>query len=209
MADAHAWEKAVTFTQPAENAARAAVNSEPLRLNPLFSWQKDADYTVSRTLWGLLSRHDRNAVGASDRLVLGLLGESHRTASFHKWELGWSLVAKHQSDSRRGFTKTALLPWGLLYGQFSAKLPQAPARTISRHSVLWGLGASRTRDSSDQLTFNLLPGGLLFRNRASPTGGATYLLGTGVAHTQASAKTAATTQFRLLGIRVWTAHKNG
>jgi hypothetical protein len=39
-----------------------------------------------------------------------MLGESRRTASFNKWELGGGLVARHESEAHRGITRTTLLP---------------------------------------------------------------------------------------------------
>jgi hypothetical protein len=204
LTDAAAWINAITFTQPPEDAARAAINHALLRFNPLFSWQKDGDYTLSQTLWGILSRHDRNGVGAADRLALGLLGDWHRTPSFNKWELGWSLVAKHQSDTRRGVQKSAVLPWGLLYGQFSARLPQDPERTVSRVSLLWGLAASRSKDSFSRTTLQILPAGILFKSQSNPSRTAIHILGTGVSSTKPTSTAARTTRYRLLGIPIWT-----
>ena len=100
----------VTFTEPPEDAIRAAANSPLRRFNPVLSRQPDGDYTVTRSLGGLISRHDRNSVGAADSLLLGMLGESRRTASFNKWELGGGLVARHESEAHRGITRTTLLP---------------------------------------------------------------------------------------------------
>ncbi len=206
LAEAPAWVQSITFTQPPEDAARAAVNHTLLRFNPLFSWRKDGDYVVSKTLWGLASRHDRNSVGAADCFALGLLGTSHRTASFNRWELGWRLLAKHQSDSRRAFDKTAVLPWGVLYSHFATKLPQDPDRSLSRASILWGLAGSQTRDTADRRTFKLLPAGLLFRSERGPTRTATHVLGTGVSKTKPTSTTSGASQFRLLGIPLWTSH---
>jgi len=45
----------VSFTEPPEDAVRAAANSSLRRFNPLWSWKKDGDYAVSRSLAGLLS----------------------------------------------------------------------------------------------------------------------------------------------------------
>jgi len=95
----------ISFTEPPEDAIRTAANSSLRRFNPLWSWKKDGDYAVSRSLAGLLSRHDRNSVGAADRYLLGLLAESRRTTSFHKWELGpaWLLGTspKRAAEPRR------------------------------------------------------------------------------------------------------------
>ena len=206
LADKGTWSKAITFAKPPEDAVRAAANHALFRFNPLFSWQNDDNYIVTKALWGILSRHDRNTVGAADRLALGLLADWHRTKSFTKWELGWSLVAKHQSDSRRGVYKTAVLPWGILCGQFSARLPQDPSRKVSRVSVLWGLVASSTHDSADRTTFKLLPAGLLLRSQVSPAHTSFHILGTGVRRTHPSSTRGATTRYRLFGIPVWTAH---
>jgi hypothetical protein len=206
LAETAFWSKEITFTQPPEDAVRAAANHLLLRANPVFSWRKDADYTVSQTLWGVLSRHDRNSVGASDRLLWGVLADSRRTASFHRWELGWSLLAKRQSDSRRGFRGTSLLPWGILYSEFSTKLPQHPEHNVSRKTVLWGLAGSHTEDSSDRVAFQLLPWGLLFRTQKSPGYTGTHVLGTGVSKTTSNTKETTRTQFRFLGIPVWSSH---
>ena len=206
LAETTSWSKAITFAQPPQYATRAAENPALLRFNPLFSSQKDADYTVSKTLWGAVSRHDRNNVGAADSLVLGLLGESHRTASFNQWELGWSLVANHESDSRRGVSKTAVLPLGILYHRLSAKLPQDPNLTLSHASVLWGLAASQAKDSSGRRALKILPAGLLFRSESSHARTAVHVLGTGIARTKPTSTTSGTTRFRLLGIPLWTTH---
>src|SRR5262249_36635794 len=87
LADCEAVISAIEFVEPAEDAIRRAANSPWRRFNPLWAWQKDGDYTVSRSLCGLLSRHDRNSVGAADTVLLGAVAESRRTRSFHKWEL--------------------------------------------------------------------------------------------------------------------------
>src|ERR1035437_5263035 len=123
-----------TFVEPLEDAVRAAANSPLRRFNPFWSWQKDADYEVTRSMGGLLTRHDRNSVGVAARLLLGLLAESRLTTSLHKWELGGGWVAKHESEARRGITKTTLLPWGALASHCSATLPQAPDKSITRTS---------------------------------------------------------------------------
>jgi hypothetical protein len=200
------WSNAITFTQPPEDAVRAAENKAILRFNPLVSWQKDDNYTVTKTLWGVLSRHDRNSVGAADRLALGLIADWHRTESFDKWELGWSLLAKHESDSRRGVYRTALLPWGVLFGQFSARYPQNPERKVSRVSLVWGLVASRTHDSTDQTKFKLLPAGILLKTRSDPFGSGFHILGTGYSTSRSMAARGATTRYRLFGIPLWTSH---
>jgi hypothetical protein len=195
-----AWQ--ITFSPPREESARAAANSALLRFNPLFSWQQDADYTVRRTFWGILWRHDRNAVGASDRLALGLLGESHRTASFNQWELGWSLLAKHEADARRGYCKTAVLPWGVLYDQFGARWPQAPNRTFTRVSAVWGLAGSWTQDGAGRSTLHILPAGILFCREKSPLRSSTTVLGTGISRTKSAPGFPAKIRFRLLGVRL-------
>jgi len=196
----------VTFTEPPEDAVRAAANSPLRRFNPFCSWQKDGDYTVTRAIGGLLSRHDRNSVGAADRFLLGLLAESRRTTSFHKWELGGGLIAKHESEARRGSTRTTWLPWGVLASHNSATLPQSPDKTITRTSVLWGLGASVTADGAGRRSVRVLPFGLLLRRTASPGQSSTYVLGTGRAYEAATTHSASTTRFRLLGIPLWSTH---
>ncbi len=191
---------AVTFTEPPKDAARAAANPALLRFNPLLSRRIDGDYAVTRSLWGLLWRHDHNSVGAADRLLLGTVGKWRRTASLNKWSLGWGLAARHESEARRGVASTTLLPWGVLGSQFSALVPQTPANTvsISRATLLWGLAASRTSDKNGKRTMCFLPGGLLFRSTTAPHKAALHVLGTGVSRTGPS------TRVRLLGIPLWT-----
>ena len=87
LADCVAAASKIEFVEPPEDAIRRAVNSPWRRFNPLWAWQKDGEYTISRSLCGLLSRHDRNSIGAADRFLLGAVAESRRTRSFHKWGL--------------------------------------------------------------------------------------------------------------------------
>ena len=206
MQDAGTFAREVAFTEPPEDAVRAAANSPLRRFNPLWSWQKDGDYAVSRSLGGLLSRHDRNSVGAADCFLLGMLAESRRTASFHKWELGGGWVARHQSEARRGVTKTTWLPWGVLASYCSARLPQSPETTITRTSVLWGLGASVTTDGEAGHSVQVLPFGLLLRSTTGPGQSSTHDLGTGLFRQQATDHPGATARFRLLGIPIWSIH---
>jgi hypothetical protein len=196
----------VTFTKPPEDAARAAANSPLRRFNPLWSWQKDGDYAVTRFLGGLLSRHDRNSVGAADGFLLGMLAESRRTTSFNKWELGGGLVARHESEARRGITKTTWLPWGVLASYGSARLPQSPDKTLMRTSVLWGLGASVTMDGVGSHSVRVLPFGLLLRSTTSPGQASIHVLGTGLFRKEATNHSGSTARFRLLGIPLWTSH---
>jgi hypothetical protein len=197
---------AVTFVEPPEEAARAAANSPLRRFNPLWSWQKDADYALSRSLGGLLSRHDRNSVGAADTFLLGLLGEIRRTTSFHKWELGAGLLAKHESEDRRGTTRTSLLPWGVLASHSAARVPQAPEKTITRTTVLWGLGVSATTDEPGTRSLRVLPFGLLLSRTTGPERSSTYILGTGASRQDPTSRSGASTRVRLLGIPLWTTH---
>ena len=206
MQDAETCAGAVTFAEPSEDAVRAAVNSPLRRLNPLWSWQKDGDYAVTRSLGGLLSRHDRNSVGAADCFLLGMLAELRRTTSFHKWELGGGLVARHESEARRGITKTTWLPWGVLASHCSARLPQSPGNTITRTSVLWGLGASVTMDGAGGHSVHVLPLGLLLRRTTGPGQSSFHILGTGIFHQEATEHFGSTAHFRLLGIPIWTTH---
>jgi hypothetical protein len=206
LPNAEACVREITFADPAEDAVRAAANSPLRRFNPLWSWQKDGDYAVTRSLGGLLSRHDRNSVGAADRFLLGMLAESRRTTSFHKWELGGGLVAKHESEARRGTTKTTLLPWGVLASHGSARLPQTPDKTITRTSVLWGLGASVTMDGAGGHSVHVLPFGLLLRRTTGPGQSSIHVLGTGIFRQAATSYSGSTARFRLLGIPLWTTH---
>ena len=206
LQDAESWLARSVLSKPPEDAIRAAANSPLRRFNPLWSWQKDGDYAVTRSLWGLLSRHDRNSVGAADSLVLGMLAESRRTTSLNKWELGGGFVARHESEARRGTTKTTWLPWGVLASYCAARLPQTPSKTITRTSVLWGLGASVTRDGAGCHSVHVLPFGLLFRRTASPERSSTYILGTGAFRQEAIGHSGSTARFRLFGIPLCTTH---
>jgi hypothetical protein len=201
-----AWTQSVTFTEPPEDAARAAENRAWLRFDPMLSWRKDGDYEVTKSLGGLLWRHDRNSVGVADRALLGIAGEWRRTTSFDKWRLGWGLVAKHESEARRGVTKTTLLPWGVLCSHFSTVVPQSPANTLSRNALLWGLAASQGTDASGRHVLTLLPAGLLFRSTTGSNETCRHFLGTGLSRRQMPADAGATTRFRVFGIPVWTRH---
>ncbi|PWU10338.1 MAG: hypothetical protein C5B50_25750 [Verrucomicrobia bacterium] len=198
MHEAEALVREVTFTEPAEKSVRAAANSPLRRFNPVWSWQKDGDFTVSRSLGGLLSRHDRNSIGKADTLLLGGLAERRRTDSFHKWQVGAGLVAKHESEARRGTTKTTWLPWGVLASHSSARLPQTPDRVITRTSVLWGIAATATATEPGTRSIHILPFGLLFRRATGPGESSTYILGTGPSHHGSTAR------FRVLGIPLWS-----
>ena len=206
LGDSEACRRVVTFVEPPEDATRSAVNSPLRRFNPLWSWQKDGDYTVTRSLGGLLSRHDRNSVGGADCFLLGLLAESRHTSSFSKWKLGGGLVAQHESEARRGYTKTTWLPWGILASHSSAQVPQAPDRTIARTSVLWGFGASVTQNEAGGHSIHALPFGLLLRHTTAPGRSTTYVLGTGFSRQESTDHSRSTTRFRLLGIPLWTSH---
>src|ERR1035441_6464935 len=206
LPNAETCAREVIFTEPPEDAVRAAANSPLRRFNPFWSWQKDGDYTVTRSLGGLLTRHDRNSVGAADRLLLGLLAESRRTTSFNKWELGGGWVTKHESEARRGITKTTWLPWGVLASHCSATLPQAPDKTITRTSVLWGLGGSVTMDGVGCHAVHLLPFGLLLRSTTAPGQSSVHVLGTGCFRKEATGHSGSSVRFRFLGIPIWTTH---
>jgi hypothetical protein len=207
LSQANACIRAVAFTESTEKAIRAAANPPLRRFNPFWSRQKDGDYVVTRSLGGLVSRHDRNSVGASDRLLVGLLGESRRTTSFHKWELGAGLLARHESEARRGTAKTTLLPWGVLASRCSARLPQSPDKTITRSSLVWGLAASATKDAAGGHAVRVLPFGVLYCRTTDPGLSSTHVLGTGSSHREATERSASTERFRILGIPVWTTHK--
>jgi hypothetical protein len=204
--DAETFAGAVAFTEPSEDAARAATNSVLHRYNPLWSWQKDGDYRVSRSLGGLLSRHDRNSVGKADKFVLGVLAESRRTASFHKWEVGAGLVVYHKSEERRGTTKTTWLPWGVLASHCSARLPQSPDKTIMRSSIFWGLGGSATLDGAGVHSVQVLPFGLLLSDITGPGQSSFHILGTGFSRREGANHSGSTARFRFLGIPIWTKH---
>jgi hypothetical protein len=206
LPDAETCARTVVFVEPPENAIRAAANSPLRRFNPFWSWQKDGDYAVTRSLGGVLSRHDRNSVGAADIFLFGILGESRRTTSFHKWELGDGLIIRHESEARRGFTRTTWLPWGVLASHASARLPQSPDQTIARTSVLWGFGASVTTEAENAHSVRVLPFGLLLRRTTGPGCSTTHILGTGVSRQAATDHSGSTARFRLLGIPLWTSH---
>jgi hypothetical protein len=196
----------VTFTEPPKDAVRAAGNSPLRRFNPFWAWQKDGDYAVSRSIGGLLSRHDRNSVGAADSFLLGMLAESRRTTSLNKWELGGGWVAGHESEARRGFSKTTLLPWGVLSSHCAARLPQSPDKTIERTSVIWGLAGSATLDEAGSHSIHALPFGLLLRSTTGPGKSSFHVLGTGISQEETTNNSGSRTRFRLLGIQLWTTH---
>ena len=155
----------ITFTQPPQDAERAAANNALLRFNPLLSWRKDGDYAVTRSLYGLLWRHDGTAIGNADEVLWGALGEWRRTASYSKWQLGWGWLATHEGDSRRRYTDTCLLPWVVLWTHTAIAQPQAPEnpeKTIRRDSCLWGQIGSYTRNDKAAF-FNLLPLNVLYK----------------------------------------------
>ena len=143
-------------------------------------------------------------MGSADRFLLSMLAESRRTASFHKWELGGGLLARHESEARRGFTKTTWLPWGVLTSHCSARLPQSPETTITRTSVLWGLGVSLTTNGEAGHSVQVLPFGLLLRRTTGPGQSSVHILGTGLFRQEATDHSGATARFRLLGIPLWT-----
>ena len=206
LPNAETCAREIAFIEPPEDAVRAAANSPLRRFNPLWSWQKDGDYAVTRSLGGLLSRHDRNSVGAADRFLLGLLAESRRTTSFHKWELGGGLVVRHESEARRGTRKTALLPWGVLASHNSARLPQSPGTNIMRASVLWRLGASVTKDGAGRHSVRVLPFGLLFHRTTGPGQSSAHVLGTGFSRQETVSRSGLTTRLRLFGLPLWTSN---
>ena len=190
----------VRFVEPSEDGARAAINKPFWRFNPVWASQKDGDYTVTRSLGGLLSRHDRNSVGSADSFVLGAVGEFRRTTSFRKWEVGGGLVARHESEARRGISKTTLLPWGVLASHASAKLPQSPDKTIKRTSILWGLGGSASVNRDGLHSLNILPFGLLLNKTTGPKQSSFHVLATGISHKTTANES--TTRFDVLGIPI-------
>ena len=206
LQSAEACAREVAFSEPPQDAVRAAANSPLRRFNPLCSWQQDADYTVTRSFGGLLSRHDRNSVGAADSFLLGMLAESRRTTSFNKWEIGAGLVASHESEARRGVTKTTLLPWGMLASHNAARLPQSPDKTITRTSVLCGLGGSVTMDAAGLRSMHVLPFGLLLDRTTGSGQSSIHVLGTGLVRKAATNHSGSTARLRLLGIPIWRTH---
>ena len=201
LAEADAGAGPATFTEPPQEAARAAANKSFLRLNPLLSRRRDGDYSVTKSLWGLLERHDQNSVGAADRHPPGhrrrmapdlLLCQMEASAG------AWLPSTSPRPAAR--ITKTTLLPWGVLGSHFSTPVPQNPSDTLSRDTLLWGLAASRTSVANGTQSLRILPGGLLFRTTSAPGKRALHILGTGVSHTGAS------TRFRLFCIPLRTTH---
>jgi hypothetical protein len=201
VSDAGAFAEKVSFTESPERAARDAANSAIRRFNPIWSSQKDGDYEVTRSLGGILSRHDRNSIGAADTFLFGLLAEFRRTTSFDQWEFGGGLIINHEAEARRGFSKTTLLPWGMLASHCVARYPQEPEKTISRTSVLWGVLGSVSRDAAERHSIHVLPFGLLFDRITGPGLSFTHVLGTGVSRENGIA------QVRVLGVRVWSGRK--
>jgi hypothetical protein len=194
----------ITFVDPPEDAIRSAANSFGRRFNPIWSWQKDGDYTITRSLCGLVSRHDRTSFGDANTYLLGMLGETRRTASFKKWQLGAGFVARHESEARRGSTKTTWLPWGVLASYSAARLPESPDKTIMRQTILWGVGENASLDGSGRRKVEILPFGILYHHLSSPRQASTHILATGFSRKEALNHGGTTSQFRVLGIPVWT-----
>jgi len=113
-------------------------------------------------------------------------------------------VARHESEARRGTTKTTLLPWGVLASHIATRLPQKPDTTIARTSVLWGLAGSVSSDAQGRKARCLLPGGLLFRSTTGPGESTVHILGTGISRKQATPEADVITRFRLLGLPLWS-----
>ena len=197
--------KQATFTESPELAVRAAANNAVLRYNPLVSWRRDADYSVTESLWGLLWRHDHNAIGAADSLLCGYALSCSRTGSYSKWSLLWDIAAKHRSDDRSRTASTSILPWGILWTNVAMPLPDDAAATLRRDSALWGLGFSWNRWPGGH-EFRLLPGGLLLCCDDTPKHSSFHMLCTGVSSTQAGSAAVPKTkhQIRLLGLRIWS-----
>jgi hypothetical protein len=193
----------VTFIEPTEDAARAAANNNLRRFNPVWSRQTDGDYNIARSLWGLISRHDRNNVGAADRFLLGLLAESCRTDSFKKWQVGGSLVVSHESEARRGYSQTTVLPWGLLASHSCAKLPYSPDRNMARMTFLWGIGAATAVNGAGVHSVRALPFGLLFSQSAGPGQCSFHILGTGFTR-KTTESSSPISRYRFLGVPVGT-----
>jgi hypothetical protein len=206
LKNADEYTTAIKFTEPPEDAARAAKNATFRRLNPFVAHQKDGDYSVTRTLCGLLTRHDRTSFGSSDCVLLGIAGESRRTSSLNKWELGAGLIAKHQTEARQGMSKTTLLPWGVLTSHFSTPLPDAPDTKLERTSVFWGLCGSWTTDGGGEHKLRVLPFGLLFRRTTGANKAATHVLGTGLTRDVSADRSPSNARFRILGVPVWSRH---
>ena len=200
LSDCEAVIKSIEFVEPAEDAIRRAANSPWRRFNPLWAWQKDGEYTVRRSFCGLLSRHDRNSVGAADTFLLGAMAESRRTRSFHKWELGGGLLVCHERDTRRQFSKTTFLPWGILASNASAAVPYSPEISIKRTSVLWGLGGSSTINAAGTHSLHILPFGLLLEKKSGSDQSSFHVLATGFSRQMIGDKSI--TRFRVLGFPV-------
>jgi hypothetical protein len=135
-----------------------------------------------------------------------MLAESRRTTSFNKWKVGGGFVARHESEARRGITKTTWLPWGMLASYGSARLPQSPDKTIMRTSILWGLGASVTMDGAGCHSVHVLPFGLFFRRTMGPGQASIHVLGTGLVRKEATHYSGPSVRFRFLGIPLWSTH---
>jgi hypothetical protein len=205
LATAPELARLASFTEAPEIAARAAANHVVLRYNPLLSWRRDADYSVTQSLWGLLWRHDHNALGAADSLLCGMALDCHRTDASSKWSLLWDLAAKHQSDARSRTASTSILPWGSLWTNVAMPSPDDATATLRRDSALWGLGFSWNRWPG-AYKFRLLPSGLLLRCDETASSSSCHLLCTGMSSTKIGSGEAAVVKhkIRLLGLPVWS-----
>jgi hypothetical protein len=203
MAKFPAWRGAVTFTEPPQDAERAAANQFVNMVNPVFSQQVDGDYLVSRALWGLLLRSDHNSVGTANRVVLGFLAKTSHTATFTKWSVGTKAVMYHDSDERRGISRTSILPWGVLAYQFESVWPQNPTKSMSHFTMLWGFLARHDTDGPERTTTKLLPWGLLYKNTKAPGRSSFHILATGVSKSDPTTMAKGRTKYHFLGLPVW------
>jgi hypothetical protein len=195
---ANAWtaEPGIKFAESPELAKRADQNNALFRFNPLFSWQKDGDHATTKSLWGLLMRHDSRIVGTDNSLLGGLLLRSHGTENSSRFSLLGGLLFSLQNENRRGMSEVAVLPFGLLWDHFASNVPEKTSDRIARDRFLLGL-AGENMKYADGRDLRILPAGVLFRSDDRPASRTFRILGTGVGSAADGAR-----QFRLFGIPV-------
>jgi hypothetical protein len=71
-------------------------------------------------------------------------------------------------------------------------------------SVLWGIGASVTKDEVGGRSVHVLPFGVLLDHTTGPGESSLHILGTGFSRWEAAEHSGSTARFRFLGIPIWS-----